>query len=257
MRVTEETLVLYYYRELGAEAAREVRAQLMADAELSARYAALSAELDSLPELSIPERDENYGRRVWARVDIALDERGSRTSWRMKPSSLFNGFHRSLRWASGFAVLGVVAVLAFQVGRMTPPDIPVSQFVSSLPTAGDARQARLFQASLNDHFESAERLLVELSNQDFAEIDIESEKSWATTLLVANRLYRFAAQQSGQHRIAMLLADMEPVLIQLAIGAGELTPDEYRMLQQSIEERDLLFKVRSTNFALQSQEFTL
>lgn len=250
--MNEETLILFYYGELEAAEADAVRAALAEDDALAAQFTTLTAELANLPDLPVPERDDHYGRRVWARVDAEIDERDNRGfSW---PRLSF--FPGAFRWAGGLLAISLVAVIAFQAGRMAPPE-PMHNVIAAVPVDGNERQARLLQASLVDHLEGAERLLMEISNNDMAEIDIESEKNWAKTLLVANRLYRFAAQQAGQHRIAILLTDMEPVLIELANGAGELTPDEYRVLRQSVEERDLLFKVRSTSLGLQPQSATL
>lgn len=241
--VNDETLVLLYYGELDARTAGMVRDALVNDAALAARFAALSADLDAAPELPAPERDEFYGRRVWARVDAALDDSPARFGWLPK-----------LRFAGGALVVGMVAVVAFQLGRFA--EAPDEVRVVSAPPASD-QSARLLQASLVNHFGDAERLLTEIANSETGSIDLEAEKDWAKVLLVANRLYRFAAEQAGQHRIAVLLADMEPVLIELANGAGQLTPEEYRVLRQSISERDLLFKVRSTNIALKPQSASL
>lgn len=246
--VNDDELILLYYGELDAREADALRARLADDPELAARFAEFSSMLDGAPDLPVPERDEFYGRRVWARVDAALDEKRGRVS------SLREFFMPGFRVAGGVLVVSMVALVAFQLGRQSSaPDANVIADVSDVTTAtsDNDRQARLLQASLVTHFDGAERLLTEIANSETGEVNLEAEKEWAKVLLVANRLYRFAAVQAGQHRIAQLLGDMEPVLIELANGAGQLTPDEYRVLRQSIAERDLLFKVRSTNIALQ------
>lgn len=252
--VNEETLVLLYYGELDAADAEAVRSLLAQDEELAATFAQLVAELDAIAEPEIPERDEFYGRRVWARVDAALEADESRTTrWKLP------GWP-AMRFAGGALVIAMVAVVAFQMGRMAPPAMPtqiVHVPVEAGMNTGNNTQARLLEASLVRHFDSADRLLTEIANNQNGEVDIESEKEWAKVLLVANRLYRFAAEQAGQVRIAQLLADMEPVLIELANGAGQLTPDEYRMLRQSISDRDLVYKVRSTNIGLKPKQGSL
>ena len=252
--VNEETLVLLYYGELDAADAEAVRSLLAQDEELAATFARLVAELDAIAEPEIPQRDEFYGRRVWARVDAALETEDSRTTgWRLPGWPV-------LRFAGGALVIAMVAVVAFQMGRMAPPAMPtmvVDVPADALNNNGNNSQARLLEASLVRHFDSADRLLTEIANNQNGEVDIESEKEWAKVLLVANRLYRFAAEQAGQVRIAQLLADMEPVLIELANGAGQLTPDEYRMLRQSISDRDLVYKVRSTSIGLKPKQGSL
>ena len=245
----EETLVLFYYGELNDAEMDAVRARLATDAELATRFTHLSAELNAVPEPEVPERDELYGRRVWARVDAALDEREIASKREFFPR------WPVFKFAGGLLAVSLVAVIAFQLGRHAPPT--ETMITNTVSAPADDYQARLLNASLVNHFGDAERLLTEIANSDSAEVDIEAEKEWAIVLLVANRLYRFAAEQAGQHRIVQLLGDMEPVLIELANGAGQLTPEEYRVLRQSISERDLLFKVRSTNYALKPQSAQL
>lgn len=239
--VSDETLVLLYYGELDTREADALRARFAAEPALAGRFAELSAALGGAPDLPVPGRDEFYGRRVWARVDAALDD-GSRKRFAARWLPKF-------RVAGGLLVVSMVALIAFQLGRYSQP--PGEHVLVETPVGDDSRPARLLHASLVNHFGDAERLLTEIANSETATVDLEAEKDWAKVLLVANRLYRFAAERAGQHRIALLLADMEPVLIELANGAGQLTPEEYRVLRQSIAERDLLFKVRSTNIALQ------
>lgn len=252
--VNEETLVLLYYGELDAADAEAVRSLLAQDEELAARFTQLGADLDAIAEPEMPERDEFYGRRVWARVDAALEAVESGTPrWKLPGWPV-------MRFAGGALVIAMIAVVAFQMGRMAPPSMPtmiVDVPVDAMTNNGNNTQARLLEASLVRHFDSADRLLTEIANNQSGEVDIESEKEWAKVLLVANRLYRFAAEQAGQTRIAQLLADMEPVLIELANGAGQLTPDEYRMLRQSISDRDLVYKVRSTNIGLKPKQGSL
>lgn len=252
--VNEETLVLLYYGELDAADAEAVRSLLAQDEELAARFTQLGADLDAIAEPEMPERDEFYGRRVWARVDAALEAVESGTPrWKLPGWPV-------MRFAGGALVIAMIAVVAFQMGRLVPPSMPtmvVDVPVDAMTNNGNNTQARLLEASLVRHFDSADRLLTEIANNQSGEVDIESEKEWAKVLLVANRLYRFAAEQAGQTRIAQLLADMEPVLIELANGAGQLTPDEYRMLRQSISDRDLVYKVRSTNIGLKPKQGSL
>ena len=67
------------------------------------------------------------------------------------------------------------------------------------------------------------------------------------------------AQRDG-YQVLMVVSAMgknTDVLIELANGAGQLTPAEYRGLRQSISDRNLLFKVRSTNIALKPQSAQL
>ncbi|HEX7047877.1 MAG TPA: hypothetical protein VF275_09955 [Gammaproteobacteria bacterium] len=246
--VNDEQLILLYYGELDSREAETLRARLATDATLAERFSQLAVELDAVPELPVPERDEFYGRRVWARVDAALENEAAR-------GSLADRWFSNLRWAGGALVIGMVALIAFQLGRHS--QLPDENLLANAPVETSDQQAALLEASLVNYFGDAERLLTAVSNSETGAVDLEAEKEWAKVLLVANRLYRFAAEQAGQHRIALLLGDMEPVLIELANGAGQLTPEEYRVLRRSIAERDLLFKVRSTNISLKPQSTQL
>ncbi|HEX6927769.1 MAG TPA: hypothetical protein VF267_00870, partial [Gammaproteobacteria bacterium] len=169
MQPNDEQLVLLYYGELDAREAEALRARLAAEPELGARFAALSADLDGVPDLPVPERDEFYGRRVWARIDAALEDAPrERVVARWFPA---------LRLAGGLVVVGMVALIAFQLGRHSRP--PAENVLVETPVADDGRQARLLQASLVNHFGDAERLLTEIANIETGTVDLEAEKDLA------------------------------------------------------------------------------
>jgi len=50
--------------------------------------------------------------------------------------------------------------------------------------------------------------------------------------------------QHGDDRLASLLADLEPVLLEIAHSDGTLSPAEAVALQKRIDSKGLLFKVR-------------
>jgi hypothetical protein len=56
-------------------------------------------------------------------------------------------------------------------------------------------------------------------------------------------MYRQTAVNQGDARIASLLADLEPILVELS-HADKLSPDELKSLQKRIDSKGLLFKVR-------------
>lgn len=230
--VSDEKLLMLFYGELAEPEAAALRQRMAEDEALTKRFAELSGFLEELPD-SAPEKDANYGRRVWARVEMRLD---------LQPAKS-RGWFRPWRLAGGALVLGMVAVTAFQLGRISEAVDPSTQYV-----AGDGAEARVFNAGLQTHMESAARLFATVANTDAGiSVDVESEKEWASVLLVANRLYRYAAEQNGQHRVAAVLRDMEPVLIQLANSDRNLTDAEFDALRQRIASQDLLFKARASS----------
>jgi len=88
-------------------------------------------------------------------------------------------------------------------------------------------------------------MLMELTNADAKHsYDMTEESKRAEDLVASNRMYRLTAQQRGETRIASLLSDLEPVLLELAHAGQSLTPAELAALQKRIDTAGLLFKVR-------------
>ncbi|HEX9668054.1 MAG TPA: hypothetical protein VGC93_01100, partial [Thermoanaerobaculia bacterium] len=107
---------------------------------------------------------------------------------------------------------------------------------------------QILLASVAGHLESSERLLVEISNAEperrGGEVELAAERRWAKELLGANRLYRQSAEQGGRPRLAALLDELEPLLLELAHAPAELPAAELDTLRARIEARALLFKTR-------------
>ena len=70
-------------------------------------------------------------------------------------------------------------------------------------------------------------------------------------MLVANRLYRQAAEARGEQRLATFLASLEPLLIELAYEAYRESPQTRDRMQQEVRDR-LLFRVRAVSQHLQN-----
>ena len=68
----DQALLFYHLGELDDDQAREVRLALQEDPALRAQLDELRALFSVMDHAGIPERDENYGRRVWARVEPEL-----------------------------------------------------------------------------------------------------------------------------------------------------------------------------------------
>jgi hypothetical protein len=88
-------------------------------------------------------------------------------------------------------------------------------------------------------------MLVELVNADY-EIGspITGDRARAADLVAAGRLYRRSAAQVGDAEIGMLLEDLERVLVEVANGPADLTPEELARLRRRIDDQDLMFRVR-------------
>lgn len=119
----------------------------------------------------------------------------------------------------------------------------------SAATGGDVAPAppteRVLLLVLGDHFESSERMLVELANADpKSTLDITSEQKRSQDLLASNRIYRQTAAQNGDRRVASVLDDLEPILVEIAHSPSHLSAAELDELQKRIEAKGILFKVR-------------
>lgn len=218
----DDDLVLYFYGE--AEDAEETGRLLAGSPELRARYETLTRVLAAVDALPVPERPESYGSRVWARLEPRLAPR--RRAW---------SFAWDLRWALTGAAAALLLAVGFFAGRIWPR-----------PEAQDGRE-RILLAAVADHLERSERLLVEVSNAEEAG-GLEAGRAWARDLLAANRLYRQSAGQGGNPRIAALLDELEPFLLELAHA------EEMDDLRQRIDDRALLFKVRVVSHRLENPD---
>ena len=225
---SDEELILHLYGE--HEAPDEIERELAADAELSRRDEALRRELRALDSLEAPEPRAGLEARMWARLSPSLAGPPRRlavpTGW--------------LGWAAlGTAVL-VIAFSGFMAGRSlheAPDERAVVENLKALPPAA---RDRVLQAALADHLDSSQRLLLEVAN---GATSLDEGRAGAETLLSANRLYRRAAEHSGQRRVAAVLAEIEPFLTQLADAPPSF---DLRRSREQIASEDLLFKVRVT-----------
>lgn len=226
----DDELVLYFYGE--AEKPEEIERSLASSPELRSRYETLQRVLAAVDALPVPERPESYGARVWARLRPRLEAPARRPWWPWWTP----GF--DLRWAlTGLTAILLLAV-GFLAGRLSPR-----------PEAPDGRE-RILLAALAEHLERSERLLVEVSNAGAGEL--EAERAWARDLLAANRLYRQSTEQGGRPRLASLLDELEPFLLELAHTPEETPDEELDDLRRRIEDRALLFKVRVVSHRLEN-----
>jgi hypothetical protein len=72
--------------------------------------------------------------------------------------------------------------------------------------------------------------------------------------VTSGRLYREAAVRSGDTALAAVLEELERVLVEVAAGPAALQPADLEKLQQRIDSRGLLFKVRVVGTQLRERE---
>ena len=225
--LTEEQFVLYYYGE--GDGSPAVRAHLDACETCRAEYANLQRVLNVVDALPVPERDANYGAQVWNR----LWDRPPGLSWWKLP------WFPARHWAAA-ALMATLIVAAFLAGRYYPR----TQTGAQTANAGQVRE-RILLVAVGDHLERSQTILLELVNaQPGQSLDVASERERAGDLVADNRLYRQTAARTGDTRVASVLDDLEPVLLEIAHGPDRLTAEEVENLRQRIEGDGILFKVR-------------
>jgi len=175
----------------------------------------------------LPERHDAYGREVWRRVERALPRKDART-W----PTIFAP--RRLAFAGVSALVLAATFLAGRFWRVEQP-APLSSTV----------RERILVVALGEHLERSQSVLIELANAPAnSPLDVTNEQARANDLVVANRLYRQTASQSGDRAVASVLEELERLLLDVAHGPAELSPEDLATLRQRIEEKGVLFKVR-------------
>jgi len=175
----------------------------------------------------LPELADSYGREAWARVSGRLSQKAV-PAW----PAFFAP--RRLAFAGVFAL---VLVATFLAGRFWKVEQPA-------PLSANVRE-RILVVALGEHLERSQAVLIELANAPSgATLDVSDEQARATDLVTANRLYRQTANQSGDRAVASVLEELERVLLDVAHGPSQLSPEELAALRQRIEAKGVLFKVR-------------
>jgi hypothetical protein len=187
--------------------------------------------------MPIPERGERYGEEVWTRLRWKLGSNRRR----------LQGWQVGLA-AAAMLVVAFVSGLLWRQRVAEPARAQVT--ASATPVSNPAPQQALqpnpiLLVVVADHLDQSERMLLEVANADKNRpLDMSEGSKRAEDLVESNRIYRLTAAQRGETRIASLLADLEPVLLELAHSGKSLTPAEVGALQKRIDDKGLLFKVR-------------
>lgn len=228
--LTEEQLVAHYFGDSDVPA--EAGLHLRGCATCASEYDVLANVLKLVKDAPVPERDENYGEEVWKRL-----------RWRLASDRRRNGWKTLLSLAAMLAV-AFVGGLLWRDRTATVPGVNQTSTSPQL-VAGAKPEAtdRLVFVVVGDHLEASERVLLEVANAD-PDRRVALETDRAEDLVTANRIYRQTAVQRGDQRVAALLADLEPILIELSHAGAKLEGKKLAEIQKRIESRQLLFKVR-------------
>jgi hypothetical protein len=229
--LSEDDLVLHYYGEMDAGEEAHVSAHLAECRTCHASYTTLQRVLAAVEAEAVPEPREGFERIVWARLEPDLQ--GRRGWW----SSMLLSPMR-LGWMAAIVIL---VVGAFFAGRGWQQKAAVA----TQATAEAEMRERLLLVDLGEHLDRSQAMLVELvSTGGDGTVDISPERARAEQLVESNRLYRQAAESSGDAAMTVLLDELERVLVDIAASPGQLSAADMEDVRQRIDAAGLLFKVR-------------
>lgn len=234
--ISEDQMVLFYYGE--AEDSAPVESHLAMCEQCRAGYRSLQTVLNTVDSAPVPDRGAAYGSEVWKRIE-------SRVGGRHK--------FRWFAWWMWAPAATALLLLAFFAGRMTRP--PVSPAVAS--NSGPVRE-RILLVAVGDHLERSQMVLAEISNapEGKGKVDISNEQRMAEDLLDGNRLYRLAANTTGDVAVASVLDDLERVLLEIANSPSQVDASQLDEFRNEIKERGLLFKIRVLGSTVHREEST-
>lgn len=238
--MNDAELVEYFYGE--SDHAAEIAHALLERPDLARRYAELAAVLSAVREPALPERGEGYADELWQRLEPRLAER-SRFERR-----------RAWLWRGGLAAAAAALLLGvFVVGREQGHESGRQEVIAE-GLSKDSRDRILLAAAI-DHLDRAQVLLVNLKNANpEGGADLALQRSRAAELAVANRLIRRSAREAGPEvtgALSSVLADLEPLLLEIAHAPDDLSAADLEVLRQRLAERGTLFKLRVLSDRLQ------
>lgn len=238
--LTEEQLVEHYYHDDSDPAAVEQHLRTCADCR--SQYASIRNVLALVTNVELPDRGEEYGTEVWNRLRWKLGRDRRRQGWQTLISiaaALVLVFLAGRYW-SRIADAPQAPQLAANTTTTTTAPASVAKSDSPNPRA----QERLMLVVVSDHLDVSERMLLEVANADIRKGLGDNATLRAEELVASNRIYRQTAARRGDARVASILSDIEPILVELANAGPSLSQEQLAKLQKRIESKALLFKVR-------------
>ena len=235
--LSEEQLILHYYGEEGDTLAAE--RHLDECAECRALYGSLQRVLNVVDTLPVPELAPDYGARVWQRIERQLPAR--RGWWPAAPV---------WRWMAAGAAFAGLLVAAFVAGRFYQRS-PAPAIAQADPAAHE----KILLVAVGDYLERSQMVLIELANANpKAPLDISSEQERAGDLVSESRLYRQTAVHTGDTAVANVLDDVDRVLMDIARGPSQLSPEELEKMRQRLEAEGILLKIRVLSSNVRNHE---
>ncbi len=226
MKINEEQLMMLYFGELGSKESK----RLLRSPEVCAALRQLETDMQVIEQQDNNPLPDDYGHQLWDRISGRIDASGQR----QKEA----GWQRFIQWIAvpqySFASLMLAALLvlsAYWIGRNEHSDITTNDI-----------SGQLLAGNIQMHLTQSEIFLTQASNQD---LDRNQLQTMAQRLLVSNRIFkRAAANHEGQHT-ALLLSNLEQILLEYANGAPSESTTLPAMQDKSNRGHDMLFQVKS------------
>lgn len=243
--------MLDYYGELDAADRDRVRAHLAWCADCQHADRDVRATLRLVDVAPVPEPPESFEREMWARIEPHLQVEVVERSWTARLGGAPVWWPR-LALGGGMAAAVVLAFFVGRAGRSGAPDT-----ADVRPAAFHAARERVLDAEVGDHFERSQRVLTDLVNIDSATpVVLASDQQRAADLVAAGRVYRRTADALGETATSGLLEDLERVLLDVANGSAEPTPQEIESWRERIDQQDLVFRLRVVGAELRRRQET-
>lgn len=231
LHLTDDELILHCYGEVERADQARVDAHLAACVACQGTKEKIARVMAMVDTAAPVEPPDGFERTAWARLEPHLDS---------NRSSL-----RRFFWFPQWALAGGVAALlvaAFWAGRISGGEVVAPGPVAAV---GEIEPGRVLQATVGDHLDRTQMMLVELANADTDGADVlAGEQERAVDLVAANRLIRQSAMNSGDGQIVDILEDLERVLLEVANAPANATSNDLTDLQSRITREDLLFRLR-------------
>ncbi len=148
-------------------------------------------------------------------------------------------------------LLAGLVVAAFFAGRLSTPKRAPNLTAGLISDTG---RQRIFFAALGDHLERSQMVLMEIANAKPGDAaGLRNTQERAEQLVRDNRLYRQTAGLAGDGEFNPLLDELGRVLTDIANGPSDLSATELHEIQERIERRGLIFKIRIVGANLQRE----
>jgi hypothetical protein len=208
--ISDDDLLLYYYRELDAADRARIGAALGEQPELSQRLHRLVARLDAAAALA----DVPVPAAAQQRWQSALERAAIETPAAPAKRRVFT----QLRWQAAAAAVVVVALtLSIQKVMQPSPNQSAENAVAASPQgATGTGDASAYENGLKWHLASTERRLASLGDAT-----PDERARLIETIIGQNRIYALAAERAGEPQLARVLRAFTPVLESAADGRVE------------------------------------